>query len=166
MTTINNPVFELLEADSDDLECLIAYALYKQHKREWAQSFERQNGQKPSPADDSAFANAVCTDAQLNRYRQNAADLMIAFANQVAEEERPEIEREAITARVEAAASAVSGSASFGKQVLTGLVSSLITTFVLIILTVASALFGVDPIDGVSNLLDAQPEQGVVQEQP
>lgn len=91
---------------------------------------------------------------------------MIAFANQVAEEERPEIEREAITARVEAAASAVSGSASFGKQVLTGLVSSLITTFVLIILTVASALFGVDPIDGVSNLLDAQPEQGVVQEQP
>lgn len=154
MTEKKSPLFDLLQADSDDIECLVAYALYKQHKRSWAASFEEQYGTKPTPDDTLRFAEAVSTSDQLRRYQQNAADLIISFANQVVEDERPEIEQEAITARIEAAASSVSGSASFGKQVLTGLVSSLITTFVLIVLTVAIALFGVDPLDGVSNLIN------------
>ena len=154
-----NPIFDRLEADGDDIESLVAYALYKQHKRKWASDFEAREGRNPSQQEDAAFASAVGTDDQLHRYRQNAADLIISFANQVVEDERPTIEREAITARMEAAASAVSGSASFGKQVLTGLVSSLITTFVLILLTIATALFGVDPLDGVSHLLDATSDQ-------
>lgn len=149
----------MLGADGDDIESLVAYALYKQHKRQWAVDFEKKHDRKPNPEEDAAFAGAVSTEDQLKRYRQNAADLIIAFANQVVEEERPEIELEAITARIETAASSVSGSASFGKQVFTGLVASLITTFVLILLTVASALFGVDPLDGVSNLIDNRSNQ-------
>lgn len=152
----HNPIFERLRADSDDIECLVAYALYKKHKRQWAQTFEKDNGGKPSVSDDAAFASAVCTDDQLERYRQSAQDLIIAFANQILEDERPRIEQEAITARVEAAASSVSGSAAFGKQVLSGLVSSMITTFVLIILTISIALFGVDLVDGVEQLRENQ----------
>lgn len=154
MTENKSPIFDLLDAGSDDIECLVAYALYKQHKRSWAASFEEQNGRPPLPEDNERFATVAGTHDQLRRYQQNAADLIISFANQVVEEERPEIEHEAITARIEAAASKVSGSASFGKQVFTGLVASLITTFVLILLTIATALFGVDPLDGVSNLMN------------
>lgn len=161
MTHVHNPIFEKLGADGDDIESLVAYALYKQHKRQWALNFEKREGRKPDPKEDAAFASAVSTEDQLNRYHQNAADLMISFANRVLEDARGEIEREAITTRIETAASAVSGSASFGKQVLTGLVSSLITTFVLIVLTVAIALFGVDPLDGVSNLVGAKPNPSV-----
>lgn len=157
MTTNHNPVFDLLGAGTDDIECLVAYSLYKRHKRQWATEFQAKEDRKPNQQEDAAFATAVCTEDQLKRYRQNAQDLIIAFANEVLEDERPEIEKEAITARIEAAALTVSGSASFWKQVQVGLASSLITTAVLIVLTVALALFGVDPLDGVSNLLNSQP---------
>lgn len=156
MSARNNPVFDLLGADGNDIESLVAYALYKQHKRKWASDFEKREGHKPSASDDNAFASAVSTEDQLNRYRQNAADLIISFANQVVDDEREQIQREAITARIEAAASVVSGSAAFGKQVLTALVASLITTFVLIVLAVATALFGVDLLEGVSRLVGSE----------
>lgn len=153
MTSSPNPIFDLLDVGSGDIEGLVAYSLYKQHKRKWAADFETRTGQRPNQQDDAAFAAVACTEDQLKRYRQNAQDLIIAFANKVLEDARPEIEREAITSRIEASARTVSGSASFGKQLLTGLASSLITTFVLIVLTIAIALFGVDPLDGVSSLL-------------
>ena len=156
MSARNNPVFDLLGANGNDIESLVAYALYKQHKRKWASDFEKREGHKPSTSDDNAFARAVSTDDQLNRYRQNAADLIISFANQVVDDEREQIQREAITTRIEAAASTISGAAAFGKQVLTGLVASLITTFILIVLAVATALFGVDLLEGVSRLVAPQ----------
>lgn len=157
MASHHNPIFELLLAGSDDIECLVAYSLYKRHKRQWATDFEAKEGRKPSQQDDAAFAAMASTSDQLKRYQQNASDLIIAFANEVVEDERPLIEEEAITARIEAAASKVSGAASFGKQLLTGLASALITTCVLIVLTVAIALFGVDPLDGVLNLIGKNP---------
>jgi len=156
LSTEHNPVFDLLGANGNDIESLVAYALYKQHKRKWASEFEKQKGQKPDILDDNAFASAVSTEDQLNRYRQNAADLIISFANQVVDDEREQIQREAITTRIEAAASTISGSAAFGKQVLTGLVASLITTFVLIVLAVATALFGIDLLEGVSRLVEPE----------
>lgn len=155
MTSTHNPIFDQLGAGSDDIECLVAYSLYKRHKRQWAAEFEAKHGHKPNQQEDAAFAAAVSTEDQLRRYRQNAQDLIIAFANGVVEGASPEIREEAITARIETAASKVSGAGSFGKQLATGLISSLITTFVLIVLTVAIALFGVDPLDGVSNLLNS-----------
>lgn len=157
MAEDHNPVFDLLEAGTDDIECLVAYSLYKRHKRQWAAEFSENHGRKPNQQEDAAFATAVCTKDQLKRYRQNAQDLIIAFANEVLEDERPEIEKAAITAKIEAAARTVSGSASFMKQLGAGLVSSLITTFVLIVLTIAIALFGVDPLDGVSSLINSDP---------
>lgn len=159
MTENHNPIFEKLEADSDDLESLVAYALYKQHKRKWALEFEQREGRKPDQTDDAAFANAVGTEDQLNRYRQNAADLMISFANQVVEDSREEIAYEAITTRIESAASAITGTASVGKQIGSGIISTLVTTFVLIVLTIAAALFGVDPLDGISTLTSSIAEQ-------
>ncbi|WP_151719331.1 hypothetical protein [Gemmobacter serpentinus] len=148
-----NPIFDRLCADSDDIESLVAYALYKKHKRDWAENYRKTHGSDPKTADDDAFASAVSTDGQLQLYRQNAQNLIIAFADQMVEEVKPDIEKEAITARIEAATAKISGAGSFAKQMLSGLTASLITTFVLIILTIASALFGVDPIDGLNELV-------------
>ena len=147
-----NKVFDLLGADGNDIEALTAYALYKRHKRSWATGFLEKNGAKPSPTDDAAFAQAVSTPDQLDRYKKDAQDILIAFANQTVDEARSEIAEEAITARIERAASEISSQGSFRSQIFNGIISTAITTFVLIILVIGLRLFGIDLIDGLSSL--------------
>lgn len=159
-----NPVFDLLGADGDDIEALTAYALYKRHKRAWAKKFLNDHGTEPTPADDLAFANVASTSDQLERYRKDARDILIAFANQTVDEARPDIEREAITVRVEKAASEIGSKASFWKQVGFGIVATAINTLILIILAVGVRLAGIDFLDvlqeiGAPEIESAQPQE-------
>ena len=147
-----NEVFDLLGADGNDIEALTAYALYKRHKRSWAASHLEKNGQKPSSIDDAAFARAVSTPDQLDRYRKDAQDILIAFANQTVDEARAEISEEAITARMERAAAEIRSQSSIKSQIVNGVISTSITTLVLIILVIGVRLFGVDLIDGISSI--------------
>jgi hypothetical protein len=147
-----NEVFDLLGADGNDIEALTAYALYKRHKRSWATEFEVKNSSKPKPEDDAAFARAVSTPDQLDRYRKDAQDILIAFANQTVDDARREISEEAITARIERAAREIGNQGSFKNQVLNGVTSTAITTLVLIILVIGIRLFGIDLIDGIGSI--------------
>jgi len=149
---LSNPVFDLLGEGGHDIESLTAYALYKQHKRNWAAEFQQQHGSSPTPSDDAAFAKVASTPDQLNRYRKDARDILIAFANETVNDARPEIEREAITARIEKAASEASNQTSFWKLILFGIFSSAIYTIILIIIAVGLQLTGVDFIDIMDNL--------------
>lgn len=148
-TKEKNQIFDLLGADGNDIEALTAYALYKRHKRAWATEFQKINNRKPEPEDDAAFARAVSTTDQLDRYRKDAQDILIAFANQTVDEARNEISEEAITARIERAAREIGSQGSFKNQVLSGVTSTAITTLVLIILVIGIRLFGIDLIDGL-----------------
>lgn len=141
---MSNPVFDLLGEDGHDIESLTAYALYKQHKRTWAADFQQQHGTPPSAADDAAFAKVASTYDQLNRYRKDARDILIAFANETVDDARPDIEREAITARIEKAAAEAGSQTTFWKQVQFGVVASAINTLILIVLAVGIRLTGVD----------------------
>lgn len=139
-----NPVFDKLGAESDDIEALTAYALYKRHKRAWAANFENEHGRKPNVAEDDAFAKVVSTDDQLERYRKDARDILIAFANQTVEDARPQISQEAITVRMEQAAAQISSQGSWGNQIATGVISSALMTVLLIILAVGMRVSGID----------------------
>ncbi|WP_123640212.1 hypothetical protein [Histidinibacterium lentulum] len=145
--TSDNPVFDLLGAEGDDIEALTAYGLYKRHKRAWAKEFTAANGSPPTSADDKAFAKVASTEDQLERYRKDARDILIAFANQTVDESRADIEREAITARIEKAATEVGSQTSFWKQVGFGIVATAINTLILIILAVGIRLSGIDFLD-------------------
>lgn len=147
-----NPVFDLLGAEGDDIEALTAYALYKRHKRAWSKDFLAEHGNAPTTADDLAFAKVAATSDQLERYRKDARDILIAFANQTVDDARPDIEREAITARVEKAAAEIGSQASFWKQVGFGIVATAINTLILIVLAVGIRLAGIDVLDMVNNL--------------
>lgn len=149
---MSNPVFDLLGEGGHDIESLTAYALYKQHKRNWAAEFQQQHGSPPTSSDDAAFAKVASTPDQLNRYRKDARDILIAFANETVNDARPEIEREAITARIEKAASETSKQTSFWKLILYGIFSSAVYTIILIIIAVGLQLTGVDFIDVMDNL--------------
>lgn len=147
-----NQVFELLGADGDDIEALTAYALYKRHKRRWAIDFEASNSCKPTTADDEAFARAVSTEDQLDRYRKDARDILIAFANETVDDARSEISEEAITVRIEEAARSVTSQGALKNQIFASIISTGITTVFLIIVVIGLRLFGVDVIDGLQSI--------------
>ena len=147
-----NKVFDLLGAAGDDIEALTAYALYKRHKRSWASEFADQHGRNPTKDEDLAFARVASTADQLERYRKDARDILIAFANQTVDEARHDIGVEAITARIEKAATDVTTQGSFSNQVVNGIIASEIYTLVLIVLAVGIRLFGIDLMSAYQSL--------------
>ena len=149
---MKNPVFDLLGAEGDDIEALTAYALYKRHKRAWAVNFAEQHQRQPERADDETFAGVASTPDQLERYRKDARDILIAFADQTVEEARQVIERDAITARIEKAANQIGSQASFWKQVGFGIVATAINTLIIVILAIGIRLMGIDLLDAVNKL--------------
>ena len=52
-----NPVFEQLGAGDSDIGGLVAYSIYKQHKRDWLIAFKHTKGRMPS--EDEAFAYII-----------------------------------------------------------------------------------------------------------
>ena len=72
-----NPVFEKLVTDSDDLVGLVAYALYKDHKRRWLFRL-RETLREPTESDEQAFLASV--QADLESYRDRANDAIVAYA--------------------------------------------------------------------------------------
>ena len=151
-----NPIFEkLIGANDTDLEALTAYALYKKHKRAWAKDIKDKTGKLPTAAQDQQFYTAVGTQDQLDRYRKDAQDILLAYSSQMVDQARPQIEREAVEGRIDAAANKIEGSASFISAIKAGVVSTLINTAVLILLAVGIRLIGID-------LLSAYESMGVV----
>lgn len=148
-----NPLFDLLVAESDDIQSLIAYSLYKRHKREWANSIRERHGRDPTEEEDIGFAHAVATQSSLDRFQQSAGSMLVAFANQVVEDERPSIEEDAIPKRVETAVTSVKRSSSFLRNVLSSVIASGVTICILVALTIAAGMFGIDVVDE-SHIID------------
>lgn len=148
----HNPVFERLVGADDDVEGLLAYGYYKRHKRSWIVDFRNGRKRAPSHEEERIFVAGACVDDQLVRYRQEAQNALVAYASVCVAGARREIEREAITVRMESAAGRIERQGDFWSQIKTSLVSSFITTAVLIVLAVGIRLFGIDLIDAVSQL--------------
>jgi hypothetical protein len=110
--------------------------------------------------DDAAFARVASTYDQLDRYRKDARDILIAFANETVDEARPDIEREAITARMEKAAYEAGSQTTFWKQIQFGVVASAINTVLLIVIAVGIQLTGVDVLEVMQNLSDGPRNRG------
>lgn len=158
--TDKNPVFDLLEVETDDIQNMVAYALYKRHKREWARGIREKTGSDPTPEQDAEFAGVVATESSLQRFRDSAGNMLVAFANQVVDEERDNIEEEAVPKRVETALQTLERSGSFKNQVISGILSSFVTIAVLVLLTLSIGLFGIDVVDE-SSLIKTTSEQPV-----
>ena len=148
-----NPIFEKLVGDENtNIEALTAYALYKKHKREWAREIEVQTGQLPSQEQNTAFFQAVGTQDQLERYRKDARDILLAYANQMIEVAEPDIRARAIEGRIETASARIEASGSFWASVKSGVVSTLINTAVLILLAIGIRLLGIDLLTAYQSL--------------
>lgn len=91
-----NPTFEKLsETPSGPLTGAIAYALYKNAKREWVRAFRATHGRRPTD-DEYRSHSATRTDAILAAYVAQADQILGTYAQTVIREERPKILQEVL----------------------------------------------------------------------
>jgi hypothetical protein len=90
-----NPVFERLSGAASPLAGAVAYALYKNAKREWIQDFRASNGRRPNP-EECKHHTTTQTDAILSAYMSQADQILAQYAADVIKEERPRILEEAL----------------------------------------------------------------------
>lgn len=90
-------IFERLAPDESDDEVvgLIAYGLYKRHKRQWIINYRRANGgQPPDEAALKTYHDHYLED-DFRRLRAEAGSMLLNFAEVIVEDRRPKIERDA-----------------------------------------------------------------------
>jgi hypothetical protein len=137
-------VYESLVEADDDVIGLVAYALYKQDKRDWIISWRERHGDQPGPQHLDAFVSGKLTPGQHDRYRTAARNILDAYALTAVEAERPLIERRAISDRIETAAKHIEGAGAWWRQIPAGVISALIYTIFLILIAAALRFAGID----------------------
>lgn len=90
------PIYDKLVLDVDDVEGLVAYALYKASERAWMKGFaERHDGEHPTEAEIVEFV-ASHDPASIQRLANEAQSMLISFGYVMVEEERPQIGAQAV----------------------------------------------------------------------
>lgn len=135
-----NPIYERLVRDEDDLIGIVAYGLYKQSKREWIQRYaERHEGCRPSPEHLMDYVDRY-SESDLGRFRDQAEDMMLRFAEVIIEDRAPAIRQEAlvidVVSRFDQISALVRDNGSTKKNVVANIYANLIlggVTFLLVI---------------------------------
>jgi hypothetical protein len=71
-----NPMFALLVQNDSDVTGLLAYALYKQNKRDWLMAFQAAHGRAPDSVQTQAFVLGEGLPRRTATYRRLAGDLL------------------------------------------------------------------------------------------
>jgi hypothetical protein len=140
-----NTVYEKLVQHDDDLVGLIAYALYKQNKRDWLVEHRNRKAKDPTEAEMSAYLTSQQLDGTVRMYRERAAAVLDEFGKQVIDRATPDIQRDAVAGSIEK-------SLSWWRQIPTGIASALVYTILLIVIAIVLRHAGIDLLGIVSSL--------------
>lgn len=152
-----NPIFELLVDDEDDaITGYVAYALYKQKKRDWVKDFKSRNGRSPANVDLDRYTQIEILPRNITSLKKEARAILDEYAAAITEAQYAELEKRAsdsaIMTKVRETLAVVEDHSGLSSQIKVAAASTLIATFILIILAIAISLFGVDPLDGAEKL--------------
>ena len=75
-----NGIFERLVASDEDIAGLVAYSIYKQHKRDWLRSFETHVNRAPTLDEETAYTIGEATPRRLAMYRHFAEETLVGKA--------------------------------------------------------------------------------------
>ncbi|WP_159729888.1 hypothetical protein [Methylosinus sp. Ce-a6] len=90
-----NTVFERLSGAASPVAGAVAYALYKNAKRQWIQEFRETNGRRPTQ-EECKHHMSTQTDAVLSAYLSQSDQILAEYAEDIIKEERPRILAEAL----------------------------------------------------------------------
>ena len=72
-----NGIFERLVAGDEDIAGLVAYSIYKQHKRDWLKAFETHVNRAPTLEEETAYTIGEATQRRLAMYRHVAEETLV-----------------------------------------------------------------------------------------
>jgi hypothetical protein len=75
-------MFDKLVEHEKDAVGLLAYGLYKQHKKDWLEAFEAAHGRSAVLSDEKAYAFAERLPRRIAAYRERAESLMARHVSQ------------------------------------------------------------------------------------
>jgi hypothetical protein len=73
-----NPVFSLLVQNETDTTGLLAYALYKQNKRDWLIAHRARDGREPTSSELDAYILGESIPRRIATYRRLAEDMLVS----------------------------------------------------------------------------------------
>ena len=126
---------------------MIAYALYKQSKREWILRQEEEHGRSPTEEEERLFVSSY-TAFDLGRLRDQAEEMMSAYAAYIIEQETPKIRDDAqqshMIARVDATLREISAQNAWWRQVGAGVFGAFGYSVALLVLALVVHWVGSD----------------------
>lgn len=131
----------------EDIEGLLAYAICKRHELRWLKQHVSDNGKRPTPSEAATFIKSAITSK--HQYRTEAADALIAFAEEIVEGRRPHIEKRAVEGTFEAVEARILSATSFRQTVLSSIVGFLAVSLLLIIVAFSAQKLGIDLLDAI-----------------
>jgi len=131
----------------EDVEGLLAYAIFKRHELRWLKQHVSDNAKNPTPSETATFIKAAITSE--SQYRTEAADALIAFAEEVVESRRSVIEKQAVEGKFEAMETRVRSATSFWQTVLSNIIGFLAVSLLLAIVAFSAQKLGIDLLDAI-----------------
>lgn len=152
-----NRIFELLvDNKKDKITGYVAYAIYKQKKRDWIRAFIEEHGCPPSDMDLDRHTNAEALPINIEILEKRAQTILAEYATEITQaldaELRERALASAVMASVNSTLSQVERNSSLSSQIKVAGVSTIISIIILIVLAIAIALFGIDPVDGATRI--------------
>ncbi|WP_407105586.1 hypothetical protein [Hansschlegelia beijingensis] len=118
--------------EQPELVGLVAYALYKRSKREWAEAIGAKHRRKPTDHELEQYVDSW-TDSRLSGLKEEAKSALASFAYSIVEEETPKIEKEALKGK-------------FWGSVFESVCGAFLYTILLVIVAVLLSKAGVDAL--------------------
>lgn len=142
----HNPVFDkIVGDDTHNLTKLVAYSLYKKRKRDFIIATKSRENRPPIDTEIETYTNSAIE--HLDSYVNEAESAMDAYVFSVISEERPNIEKAAITRRIEEAVSKLEGNGTILKQIGLGIFVWVVSLVILVVVAWGAQKFGIDLLD-------------------
>jgi hypothetical protein len=138
-----NKVYEYLVEAPDDVIGLLAYAIYKQEKRNWIVQ-EKQSNSEHSDIRLAGYVAGQLLEGSRSRYRSEAENLLAVYSLKTIEREKPSIVQAAVTEEMRSIARHVRESGVWYKQLGTGIVAAAVYTLILILFALCLRYAGID----------------------
>jgi hypothetical protein len=128
----HNPLYDTFVdvPETDWLQGLVAYGLYKRAKQEWASEHFARENRPPNDGELRAYIR-TWTPSQVEGKRAEAANALAEYANEVVESARPQILKEALRGSV-------------GRALWLGILTNFVYTLLLISIVILLKWAGID----------------------
>lgn len=136
------------QTDEDLLIGVIAYGIYKEGKREWALELWEREGRKPNHQELEAYIR-TWTNSRLDGVREQAAQTLASYANDVINGVKPAIRESAIAGKISADLAEFKASTGLTprrviESVVLSIMGAAIWTLILFLIVVTLKFAGVD----------------------